>query len=533
MATQNLSSATSIVDYLNTKGQDSSFGARKKLFNDYGFNKMGGEFVGSASQNLNLLKRLQTQDSPAPTANALAATNLPATSAPGAPATPSVVSDAMPKATPPANSFMVNQPVPTQAPAPTANALAGVGVTPPVAPPVTGAASFMTNQPAFAQPATPAPAAAPAANVAPDTSATAPNPAQTTDTSTASATGGISASSIYPGIFGSSNSSAANAGEADVVNTWLNSAEGQAFVNRQDIKELTATAKNQAIKQQLESKYEADKTTLEENLAEHGLAFSGIRSSKVRALATALAASELGADRDLAATLLDSDADLRDAIIKGVADLAKDAADGRKEAIQQLNAIGYAVIGDKLVPTLSAQSAARAEHASEVADRRLQIAEDSAARAEAQFQATYGAGAGQFFNNVQTLIDKAPNATEQDIKLAIRANPDVFGKPTEAQLTDALSLVGMPSSVKDAVAVGTVKSFFSNPIFSRVLPGDQRQEALEAAVKQAQEDLANSGGQIEVESDGKTKTYKLTTSQLSDLIEMVGSVSLDDLDAAK
>lgn len=532
MANPNLSSATSIVDYLNTKGSDSSFGARKKLYNDLGFNKMGGEFVGSSSQNLNLLKRLQTQDNPPKATDVISANMPPVNPAP---------------ATPTASSFMVNQAktplssvVPgfdlAKAPTPSissitppssvtntstpqaSDVLARAGL--PSAPTVT------TTTPIA--PAGPTLPATPTAQQATTTQ----SPSKTVDTTTAQTTGGISASSIYPDIFGKSGNSPSNSSEADVVNTWLNSAEGQAFINRQNIKEMNATAKNEAVKAELEAKFASDKATLENNLAAHGLAFSGIRASKVRALAAALAASELGADRDLAAALLDSDADLRDAIIKGVADLAKDAADGRKEAIQQLNSIGYAVIGDKLVPTLAAQSAARAEHASEVADRRLQLAEEAAVRAEKQFEANHGAGKTEFFKNVQTLIDKAPGATEQDIKLAIRANPEVFGEPSEAEITDAISLVGMPPAIRDSVAVGTVKANFIQPHLSRLLPGDQTQEAFDAAIKAAKDALANSGGQIEVDDGGKTKTYKLTTSQLSDLIEAVGTVTLEEVNSA-
>ncbi len=387
-----LPSASSVVDYLNTKNQDSSFGARRKLYNDLGFSKVNGDFVGSSSQNLNLLKRLQAQDT---------TTNATPEIAPGTGASSFMTNQQATPATPayaPTSTQAVKNPFDFSAaqahttPALATNVLQQAGfsgvpatttpaATPaeaPITPPVTtpeaasaiGASSFMTNQGAFKTPTTtqvPTQAQAPASPQAAQ--------AQATDTSTARATGGISASSLYPDIFKSNDSTGT---ESDVVNTWLNSAEGQAFLNRQNIKSLTAEAKNQAVKAELESKYASDKTTLEDSLAAHGLAFSGIRSSKVRALATSLAASELGADRELATTLLESDADLRDAIIKGVADLAKDAADGRKEAIQQLNSIGYAVIGDELVPNLASQSAARAEESAVRSERRLQLAEQKA-----------------------------------------------------------------------------------------------------------------------------------------------------------
>lgn len=54
-----LNTSTSVVDFLKSKGQDSSFTARRKLFSEGGFDKRLGEFEGSASQNLALLKSLQ------------------------------------------------------------------------------------------------------------------------------------------------------------------------------------------------------------------------------------------------------------------------------------------------------------------------------------------------------------------------------------------------------------------------------------------------------------------------------------------
>lgn len=45
----------SIVDYLKTTGQDSSFAARKRLWQQYGYE---GEYKGTESQNIMLHRKL-------------------------------------------------------------------------------------------------------------------------------------------------------------------------------------------------------------------------------------------------------------------------------------------------------------------------------------------------------------------------------------------------------------------------------------------------------------------------------------------
>ncbi len=507
MALVNLSSATSVQDYLKTKGQDNSFSARKELYNKYGFNKTMGDFIGSGNQNINLLKRLQQEDNP----------KLSTTVPGGFPLTP-------PK---PTLSSAVGTRFQTTTPA----TLAGAIKTPTPAPQTPASSLLRTlglpeTKISAANPGAPAPAPTPTPTPQPKIQTPTPTPTPTPtnkDADVVKVTGGISANSLFPDT--------KDEGEADVVNTWLTSAEGQAFLNRQENKLLDEEAKSEATKAAFEAKYAGDVQNLEEALAANGLAFSGIRGAKVKALADSLASSLLGADRELASKLLDADADLRDAIIKGVSELAKDAKEGRKEAIQQLNAIGYAVIGDQLVPTLSARSAERADAAAIMSERRLQLAEESAARAEAQFNATYGEGAGEFFKSVQALITAAPDATEQDIRLAIRANPQVFGKVTEAQLDDAVSLVGMPPNVKDDVVIDLLSKNFDKPGFTRIFAGDQVTAAFDLAKEEAKKKLLDSGGEIPYTSpDGKTRTYKLTTAQLSELTELIDTMTVDDLD---
>lgn len=264
----NLPSTSSIVDFLKAQGMDSSFQARKAMYEKLGLTDRLGDFVGSAQQNTRLLDILKNQGTTA-----------------AQPQTAPEVKDANTKATT-----------------------------------------------------------------------------------------GVSASDLFPGLF-SSNSTATKS-EAELVNDWLTSPEGKLFLDKQNLTAKSELAKAEATKQELEAKYAQEKTSLENKLADNGLAFSGIRGTEVKALADALAASTLGVDRELASNLLNANLDLREAILKGVADLAKNADAGRKEAIQQLNAIGYAVIDGKLVPTLAAQSAARAETSLQLSEKRLQLAED-------------------------------------------------------------------------------------------------------------------------------------------------------------
>lgn len=356
-------SASSIVDYLNTKGQDSSFGARKKLYSDMGFEKRLGSFVGGANQNLALLRELQKTDS--------ASSKPPAEVMAPAPA-PNAQTDV------PKLAFNIQNPA-------TSLTSGGIGRTQTSTPMF---ASDFLKSAGFKDVPPPTPAPAPAATDVVETqkapsvqSTTAPGMAtpdtsKQTDSETLNATG-LSAASIYPDVFGDKTT---DVNEADYINRWLSSAEGKLFLDRQNLVATTNEAKAEALKKELESKYKSEKESLEQKLAENGLAFSGIRATKVKALADALAASELEVDRDIASKLLDANLDLREAILKGVADLAKEADAGRKEAIQQLNAIGYAVVGGQLVPTLSALSGERAQRSLELSERRLQLAEEAASK---------------------------------------------------------------------------------------------------------------------------------------------------------
>ncbi len=143
--------------------------------------------------------------------------------------------------------------------------------------------------------------------------------------------------------------------ESEVISQVLESPEYKFLQDTLDTKGLSAEASAASAKDFLESKYAEDKTTLENNLASKGLAFSGIRGTAVATLASNLTASKLDIDRQLASKLLDFDLDLRNNVLDMVGDIVEEAKDNRSEAIDALKAVGYVVVGNKLMPTLEAQ----------------------------------------------------------------------------------------------------------------------------------------------------------------------------------
>jgi hypothetical protein len=557
MADFNLPAATSVVDFLNTAGKDSSFTARKKDYATAGLDKRLGDFTGTSSQNLALLDFYKSQSAPTP-----------------APAGGSAVGVlGLPKNTGMVNLAPVDFTKLNLAPPPTSPGGNPAGIdfskidVSPAAPPGKGGVIDVSTLKSAA-PAAPASntfdfskvsgvqgtpdfskltVAPPAQPTAPATSAvqsiapSAPAPAAAGAAPVVGNGAGAGTSITYQSVAPDATPS-----EQDLVTQFLDSEAGQALVDKQQRGDIDATEANEEAKRQLETKYASDKTTLENNLAKNGLAFSGVRASQVKGLADELAASELNVDRQLASKLLDADASLRDGILQGVADLAKKAADDDKEAISQLNAAGFAVVDGKLVPTLASRNADRAaqqqqvandraDAAAKISEARLEIAQQSADLAEKRFEQQYGKGSGNLYNNVQALIDQAPDATEQDVRLAIRANPDVFGDPSEAQLTDALSLVGIPSARQNTIAINAVASSFQNPsIFSTFLTGDHTDTALADAKTKAKQALIDSKGIISyTDADGKTVTYKLNSDQLQSLISRVDTVTATEAKAAQ
>lgn len=530
--TPTLPSTQSVVDYLKTKGQDSSFGTRSKIYKEAGLGDRLGNFVGSPSQNLNLLKYLQTKDAPQPTpTQVVGQAPIPKTTStpvdinaaiksggltydtPKMPVTPPAA-PAQPSAVDVLNSAGMKVDAPTaQAPSPTQSSYKGTSINDYLK--STGQAFDFSSRKKLAEGMgiTDYRGTAEQNTTLLNNLRGSAQVKQSTDTdATTKQESGVSASSLYPEVLNE------DPNEADYVNDWLKSPEGKLFLERQEVQGLTEKAKADALKEELESKYQSDKDKLEQNLAEAGLAFSGIRGTKVRALANALAASELEVDRDLAAKLLDSNLDLREAILDGVADLAKEAADNRKEAIQQLNAIGYAVINGELVPTLAARSAERADRQLEMSERRLELAEAAAARAEARFSEEFGGGKDNGFTYVRELMDLNPNATRAELKAAALENT----KLSATEIDSLLDTVGLTPNQQIEVAKSLVGTNLKGGLSGR---GGRVTDA-QAKAKQI---IKSSGGVIKVGG----RTVSLTSDQIADLEGFIDTVTFDEAKSAK
>jgi len=529
MPTPSLPSAVSIVDYLNSQKQDSSFSARSKLYKDAGLDKTLGTFTGAPNQNTNLLSYLQKNSAPKTTAtNALAGYGMSVNPAPApkssslfpglngyqAPTNPltSLFKGFMPKTTTPTSNIPPTIAAPKPTPTTSAlapNALNMLGYPQIGTPPSSLSIVQGSTPPASNTPAKPPAEQPPEVNPNKDYY-------QQKDDQTKDNTGGVSGSTILP----DANINDPNSGsEIDAVNTWLNSSEGQAFLNRQEIKNSNEVAKADATKAALEEKFAADKSTLEQKLAENGLTFSGVRATQVKALADSLASSLLETDRETASKLLLANQDLADAVLKGVADLAKQAADGRKEAIQQLNAIGYAVIGGKLVPTLAARSAERADVAQQISMARLDLAEEAAARAEARFEQQYGTGKKDQFSYVRELMDLNPNATRAELKAAALENTSL----SDTEINSVLDTIGLSPLQSSETAKALVGNLFDTTVFN--VDATDLKEAKEAAKRQ----LRATGGVIKIGG----RTVALTVDQLSDMEAYIDTVTLEEAQATK
>lgn len=517
MAQFKLPAATSVVDYLNSNKQDSSYGARGKLYESAGLSKRLGEFTGSSSQNLALLDFLKAKAPvPATPASSLvttAKTSTPQTAGVATSPAPaggidfSKISVSPPAATAPSSASLLTR-VPQGAPAPDFSKLT-------VAPPPQPAAPATTALSTIA-PSTPAPAS--------------PGTAAPTETVTET----LSYNTLYPG--------ATDPAERDLVNEFLTSEEGKLLLEKRELGELSEQMASAEAKRQLEERYQSDRATLEANLAKNGLAFSGIRNTQLKALADNLAASELNLDRKLASKLLDSNVNLREGILKGVEELIKKAAEKDKEAIQQLNSVGLAVVNGQLVPTLAAQNAERSE-ANRVADnlradaqfalseRRLQLAEESAQRAEDRFLQLYGEEKRNVFDFARQLFELNPDATTAEYRAAmLEYNPDA----SSAEIDAAMNLQGIPKALQPNLVGAYVASSFDSPgILSRLKRGNDTEKALAAAKEKAKQALKASGGVIVVDKGGKTSTYNVTTDQLNTLVQMVDTISIDDVKTLK
>jgi len=317
--------------------------------------------------------------------------------------------------------------------------------------------------------------------------------------------------------------------EASLVNEFLNSSEGKLLLEKQELNNQTALAKAETAKQALETKYASEKESLENRLASNGLAFSGIRGTQVKALADSLAASTLGVDRDFATKLLNADIKFRETVLDGVSDLMKEAAADNEDAIKQLNLAGYAVVGDQLVPTLARQNATlddiRADANLAISQRRLELSEQANARAAAKAAGgTETDKYGEFLQIIAMMNDPAnDNVTDPEWESELRGQTDLSAG-------DINSIIGVrpPSATKMTTdAADLVGAWYDKPTLSRLLPGDQRAEALAKAKEEAIKEVKANRGVIEFE--GGNPIELKTSDQINDFTEYINSVTLDDI----
>lgn len=358
MADVKLSTTSSIVDYLASVKKPTDFNSRAALYKSSGLEDRLGAYTGSATQNSAFLKQLQT---------------------------PSQTGEVKPPVTPPAppkniGSFSIfgGSGLPGGLTLPTATQTS----TPPVVPPKatnTPATTAMNNVPAPMAPPIPASNQATGASQAMDyalkTGANAaasfapPTPISPTDVvATASGTTTQQAPTMTAKDAGISNPS-----EAELADIYFNSPEFRAAKEKYDLAGMSAMSAAQSAKEDLEAKYANDRAAVETALGRAGLFMSGIRSTQVAALAQSLAMQNNQVDRQTAQKLLESDASFKRDILAGITDVVKAAKDGNKQAIDQLNKAGLAVVGDKLVPTLESQRADIAQQQFELSQARLDL----------------------------------------------------------------------------------------------------------------------------------------------------------------
>jgi len=332
-----LSTTSSIVDYLSTQGKDSSYTARQKLYKDLGLESRLGSYTGSGAQNTNLLNTLKGQ---------LASSSIASFANPQ----PLVQPQVTPQTFTPTPTTAVNTYNTASQVKPATNAVNTTQNADQVTAIQKQLADLQAQKTALEQ------------NNLTDTSQLTKNESGQYIPST----GGTSAVDVLNQI---GKQPTPEELKAQVENDPAYKLYMEALGNKTRAESASAEAK----KQQLETTYEADKTKLENNLAQNGLAFSGIRSQDVKALTDSLASSTLAVDRETAASLLEADVNARGKFLDIATGVIKEAAANNKDAIEQLNKAGYAVVGNTLVPTVESQRFAETQAQNEAAFQQKQL----------------------------------------------------------------------------------------------------------------------------------------------------------------
>lgn len=295
--------------------------------------------------------------------------------------------------------------------------------------------------------------------------------------------------------------------EADLVNEYLNSAEGKLMMEKLELDNQSALAKAEATKEALEQKHASEKESLNNKLASKGLAFSGIRGTQVKALADSLASSMLGVDRDLATKLLDADIRFRETVLEGVADLIDAAQSDQKDAIAQLNKAGWAVVGDQLVPTLARENASiddiRADANLAISQRRLELAEQANARAASKAS---GGSDDPDWAVLTALLADSPDATDNEILQWALQYTDLNKTEIDSVLKSRPDTAWVESNAIDLVEKSFEKQFFGTR------SGSELADAKEKARK-------------------KASTLKYNSQEEKQLLlDFIDTITVDDLD---
>ena len=182
----------------------------------------------------------------------------------------------------------------------------------------------------------------------------------------------------------------------ELAGAALESPEFKLFQEGQGIKGLGISASAEAEKMKLEREATQDTKTINESFGKRGLFFSGMRAEDVKSIVENLASSKLGVDRETAQKLLEQGQGAKEKFYSIASDIAKQAADGKKEALKILNDQGLTIglDGKSLVPTLSALSGKRAEESQRMSEERLRLSEEAAGRAETRLQMAEDKAAG-------------------------------------------------------------------------------------------------------------------------------------------
>lgn len=226
-------------------------------------------------------------------------------------------------------------------------------------------------------------------------------------------------------------------------------------------------------KQKLAGEAASNTQAFIDKMGKRGLFFSGETQSGIQALASSLASSTLGVDRKLANTLIQSDTATSEKIMSQVEKVVSEAQAGRKEAITALEKVGLAIVGDKVVPTLTAQNAilseanrqadnVRADAAQAIALQRLELSQASADRAEDYLKLAEARAAKADAEDSDTIT--LSNADKASVRLygsmvdQVLAEPDANGQtatPAEAVqvATAAAAASGTTLSTTNQVAL--------------------------------------------------------------------------------